>query len=76
MYIENCSLGNPLIQKVSALCTTDPKTTNRPIACANDPKIGTGAATNFNDGHPTTFAQILNGHVCAQTPHTGLICAR
>jgi len=69
-------IGNSMVQKVSALCTSDPKTANGPIACRNDPTIGTGAATSFKNGHPTNFAEILNGHFCAQTPHSGLICAR
>lgn len=68
-------VGNLAVQQVSAFCTSDPKTANGPIACVKDPKIGTGAAASFKDGHPIVSAEIMNGHVCAQTPN-GLICAK
>jgi hypothetical protein len=72
--------GNLIVQKVSAVCTQNPKTANGTVACVNDPKIGTGAATDLKNGIFTAnsnIAEILNGHVCAAAAGpNNVICAK
>jgi hypothetical protein len=71
--------GNLITQKVSAFCTQNPKTANGSVACVNDPKIGTGAATDLKNGKFTAnskIAEILNGHVCAAGSQNKVICAK
>jgi len=71
--------SNLIVQKVSAFCTQNPKTANGSVACVNDPKIGTGAATDLKNGHFTAIsriAEILNGHVCAAAGQNKVICAK